>query len=431
MTATTTTATTATLEIKISDEYEKLVPRMPHNEFQELQEDIRQNRQQDEIDVNEKGIVLDGHHRFTACKQLGIPVKYRITHFKNELEEKRFIIRRAQLRRHLNDFQKAELAHEDQKIESELAKLRMSAGGKGGLDTNKVCSDEHPLEEGKTRDIIAKRNGLTPTTYQRAKTVIEKAPEQVKERLRRGKTTIAKEYNQIQLEEKQQKKRAGAEQAAKGLNLPSKVILLNKDSRKVEELPEIPDNSADLILTDPAYSKDSLDQYEALAKLSPQKLKEGGSVVFYFGELLELEIQEKFKKYAGNNLKYWGQIYVKHESSFNGTMDYQRGVSFAGKRMLWFVKGEKRLTDQVVANYIQSSIPDKSKHLWAQSPVEAEYLINKLTVSEHSLVVDPFLGSGAFGVAAIKLGRYFVGIEIDKETFDRANNYLKMEAAAK
>ena len=42
-------------------------------------------------------------------------------------------------------------------------------------------SNEH-LDQGKARDIVAKQVGLSPTTYQRAKTIIEKAPEELKEK---------------------------------------------------------------------------------------------------------------------------------------------------------------------------------------------------------------------------------------------------------
>lgn len=62
--------------------------------------------------------------------------------------------------------------------------------------------------------------------------------------------------------------------------------------------------------------------------------------------------------------------------------------------MLWYVKGEKRLATAHVYDFIQSVTPDKSKHPWAQSSVEAEHIIKNLTINEDSLVVDPFLGSG-------------------------------------
>jgi DNA modification methylase len=47
-------------------------------------------------------------------------------------------------------------------------------------------------------------------------------------------------------------------------------------------------------------------------------------------------------------------------------------------------------------------------------------------VNEFSIVVDLFLGSGTFAIPAIKLNRYFFGIENDKQTFENAkNNVIK------
>ena len=44
-------------------------------------------------------------------------------------------------------------------------------------------------------------------------------------------------------------------------------------------------------------------------------------------------------------------------------------------------------------------------------------------------ILDPFMGSGTTGVAAVKLGRKFIGIEIDARYFDIACR--RIEDAAK
>jgi site-specific DNA-methyltransferase (adenine-specific) len=93
--------------------------------------------------------------------------------------------------------------------------------------------------------------------------------------------------------------------------------------------------------------------------------------------------------------------------------------------LLWFYKGEKLVnTGKYVADFVQSKIPDKRLQDWAQSPVEAEHYINPLTV-EYQIVLDPFMGSGAFGIAALNLKRQFIGIEIDQERFGVAKANLE------
>lgn len=68
---------------------------------------------------------------------------------------------------------------------------------------------------------------------------------------------------------------------------------------------------------------------------------------------------------------------------------------------------------------INNRSAERTKHS-AQKPVELmEYLV--LTYSlPNEIVRDPFMGSGSTGVACVKAGRRFVGIEIEPEFFELA-----------
>ena len=62
-----------------------------------------------------------------------------------------------------------------------------------------------------------------------------------------------------------------------------------------------------------------------------------------------------------------------------------------------------------------------------QKPVALlEYLIKTYT-NEGELVLDYCMGSGSTGVACKHLNRRFIGIELDKEYFEIANNRIKNE----
>jgi DNA modification methylase len=54
------------------------------------------------------------------------------------------------------------------------------------------------------------------------------------------------------------------------------------------------------------------------------------------------------------------------------------------------------------------------------------WLVNGLTAPDH-LVCDPFMGSGTTGVACIRTGRKFIGIEIDAGHFATARARLENE----
>jgi DNA modification methylase len=244
------------------------------------------------------------------------------------------------------------------------------------------------------------------------------------------KTRLSKAYSLIKNNEEMIRKRAETEAFARELKPPRKFMPLNADSTNNKDIPEIKDSSVDLILTDPPYAKkDSLALYDSLAKLACAKLKQGGSLVLYYGEEQEPEIHEIFRKYK-EQLTWWWALNVKHEGH-NKRRIHPKGVWVECKRMMWFVKGKDKLFDNDIHNFIESAKPDKDKHPWAQSSVEAEYIAKNMTISEDSIILDPFMGSGAFVIPAIKLGRWVIGIDIDKQVFDNANSYIKSEVGAK
>jgi len=63
-----------------------------------------------------------------------------------------------------------------------------------------------------------------------------------------------------------------------------------------------------------------------------------------------------------------------------------------------------------------------------QKPIELmRWCVDKVPSAQ--TVLDPFMGSGTTGIAAVKLGRRFIGIEIDQRYFDIACR--RIEDAAK
>ena len=60
-----------------------------------------------------------------------------------------------------------------------------------------------------------------------------------------------------------------------------------------------------------------------------------------------------------------------------------------------------------------------------QKPLELIKEIIKLTTKQGDLVLDPFIGSGTTAIACRQLGRDFIGFEIDKDYFIKANRRIK------
>ena len=66
----------------------------------------------------------------------------------------------------------------------------------------------------------------------------------------------------------------------------------------------------------------------------------------------------------------------------------------------------------------------KPKHP-TQKPVKLlKHLIN-IATNKGEVVLDPFMGVGSTGVASIEIERKFIGIEIEKEYFNAAEQRIK------
>jgi site-specific DNA-methyltransferase (adenine-specific) len=62
-----------------------------------------------------------------------------------------------------------------------------------------------------------------------------------------------------------------------------------------------------------------------------------------------------------------------------------------------------------------------------EKPVRLAERIIALISDPGDTILDPFMGSGSFGVAAIKTGRKFKGIEIDRHYFQTAAKRIMEE----
>lgn len=81
-----------------------------------------------------------------------------------------------------------------------------------------------------------------------------------------------------------------------------------------------------------------------------------------------------------------------------------------------------RLYDWWEIQQVKNVSKEKTEHTCQMPELVMERIIEILP--EDKIIVDPFMGSGTTGVACKKLGRDFIGIEIDKKYFDIAKKRL-------
>ena len=218
---------TAPAQITINQEYSNLVPPLSAEEYESLKQSIKQNGLWVPIIVNSQGVILDGHHRFKASQELGIEPKTVTNDFPDKLHEQIFVIDLNLQRRHLNNFQRTELALKSKLILQQIARRNQKLGSKVGNNTTSLrnltqvdssgdsssCGSA-AVVVGRVDDQIAKRAGVSRDTVRKVE-AIEEAEQQkpelryIVERARSGQISTNEAHriiNNIEDESEQQGK---------------------------------------------------------------------------------------------------------------------------------------------------------------------------------------------------------------------------------
>ena len=189
-------------------------------------------------------------------------------------------------------------------------------------------------------------------------------------------------------------------------------------------LADLEPSSVDLVLTDPPYPDDFTGLWSPLGELAARVLRPGGSLMAWSGKRHLPEVLERLSA----SLAYRWTFALPLNGAPN--MHYL-GVRGAWRPIVWFESSPAPPARPKAQRFLPDVIPNgprrKDLHEWQQEPRPARQLIAWLTETlERPLdVVDPFLGSGSFGVAAKQCGAAsFVGAEIDPEHARRARERI-------
>ena len=199
----------------------------------------------------------------------------------------------------------------------------------------------------------------------------------------------------------------------------------------VEWLRGLPGESVDLLITDPAY--ESLEKHRAVGTTTRLKHSKASSNDWFrifpnarFGELFEqifrvlkrdthfyllcdaetMFVAKPAAEQAG--FRFWKPL-VWDKCTIGMGYHYRARYEL----ILFFEKGKRRLNDLGVPDII--SVPRIRGGYPAEKPAEVAEVLISQSSQRGDLVADPFMGSGSVGVAAARLGRRFLGNDLNPD----------------
>jgi site-specific DNA-methyltransferase (adenine-specific) len=207
-----------------------------------------------------------------------------------------------------------------------------------------------------------------------------------------------------------------------------------------------PSESVDLLITDPPY--ESLEKHRAVGTTTRLKHSKASSNDWFaiFPNERFPELFEQVYRVLRRNTHFY--LFCDPETMFVAKpLAEQAGFKF-WKPLIWekltigmgyhyraryecilfFEKGKRKLNDLGIADVITA------KRVTGGYPAEKPASVSEVLIRQSSepgqLVVDPFMGSGSVGVAAVRQGRSFAGNDLCAEAVDIARGRLR-EAGAR
>jgi site-specific DNA-methyltransferase (adenine-specific) len=202
----------------------------------------------------------------------------------------------------------------------------------------------------------------------------------------------------------------------------------------VQWLKSLPEQSVDLVITDPPY--ESLEKHRAVGTTTRLKHSKASSNDWFqifpnarFGELFEqvyrvLRPNTHFYLFCdaetmfvaqpaaiAAGFRFWKPL-VWDKRKIGMGYHYRARYEF----ILFFEKGKRRLNDLAQPDVLECA------RIRGGYPTEKPAVVSSVLVRQSSqqgqLVVDPFMGSGSVGEAALGLGRHFLGNDISPNALD-------------
>lgn len=387
-------------------EVANLFPLLAGDEYEALKRDIAENGLREAIWLHPDGSIIDGRNRYRACQELGVEPQCQTWPGEGSLVA--FVVSLNLHRRHLNSSQRAVIALDMLPMLEAEAKERMVAGAVA-TNTGSQRIDYPESSIGKATEQAAALLGTNRQYVADLKQLAKEDPEAV-EQVRSGEATVPEVKRKARRRKQEQQREQAIEKAATAPDATDRYRVFAADC--LAAIAQIAPGSIDAIITDPPYPREYLPAYADLACAAMQALRPGGSLFVMSGQSWLPEVFAALTSQP--TLTYnWTLAYLTPGGQ--AVQVFPRGVNTFWKPVLWFVKGDGP-SGKWVGDVCRSDTNDNDKryHGWGQSISGMVDLVQRVS-EPGALIWDPFCGGGATGVAALTLGRRFIGSDIDED----------------
>lgn len=373
--------------------------------------------------ITRKGILIAGLHRLRAREHLGHEeIEVKIIDL-DDARTRLAAIDENLIRKDLEALERAELIRERKDL---YEALHPEAARPQGGRTKKNGEMTTPFSE-----VTANLAGCDRRTVQQDVQIATAIPPDVRDRIRQTPVASNKQELLKLARHDQETQRKLADKLAEGSNHlyeAERALRMDEALERAKSLPaDIPNcqvhacscenllakidaGSVDLILADPPYGeKELIPCCDELARLAAHALRPNGSLLVMVGQMYAHAAEDVFEEYLFNR---WRIVYLMRHGGSPVVPTVQRRVNSSYKPILWVTRPD--YDGPVHGDVIEGGPKTKLAHEWEQD-VEGAARIIELFSYAGELVVDPFVCTGTTGVAALRLGRRFVGCDVDEE----------------
>ncbi len=202
------------------------------------------------------------------------------------------------------------------------------------------------------------------------------------------------------------------------VKLGNNILLYYGDCRDI--LPTLITDSVDAVITDPPYGVgiDSWDK-EVPYNLITEFLRIAKGSVVWFGSALHIVDDAKAFPVAPDRMMIWSPKFTMYHVA-------KDGFAYRFHPIWWWRVRKQKAVPWDVFNDATASTRNQYRYS-CMKPVDLMVNITLAATEVGNIVLDPFMGSGTTGVACVKTGRQFIGIERDAVGFDIAVKRTEQE----